>query len=177
MVSSKVSVEELMQVRLSTRDTSGEIIQEQLEQIRDLANDPSTCSHVFTADISDHLVARAGALCARIIGVKRKYSSSTSSSATTTETKVSDDNNKSNKKYIAINYFIDDGCYGSLGSSSCTKTNQQHVPIHLYGNNAIPKSQAHLSLSLSSQSRSSSTAENHHSMNKSKQQVSIRTDT
>ena len=177
MVSSKVSVEELMQVRVSTHDRSGEIIQEQLEQIRDLANDPSTCSLVFTADISDHLVARAGALCARIIGVKRKYSTSTSSSATTTETKVSDDKNKSNKKNIAINYFIDDGCYGSLGSSSCTKTNQRHVPIHLYGNNAIPKSQAHLSLSLSSQSRSSSTAENHHSMNKSKQQVSIRTDT
>ena len=64
-----------MQVHVSSATGSQSVqLEEQLKEVRDLANDPTTCSLVYTADISTHLVARAGALCTRVIGVKSKGS-------------------------------------------------------------------------------------------------------
>ena len=53
------------------------------------------CRVLYTADVSDQLVARAGALCTRVIGAKRGTGTGTGP---------------------AMHYYIDDGCYGSLGS-------------------------------------------------------------
>jgi hypothetical protein len=74
IVSCAVTIEELMQVHITTLDAQNEVLTEQWEESRDAVNDPKTCSLVYTADISTHPVARAGALCTRIIGVKSKDS-------------------------------------------------------------------------------------------------------
>lgn len=129
IVSSDVTLEELIHVhQSSTNGFQCQQLEEHLKEIRDMANNSATCSLVYTADISTHLVARAGALCARVIGVKSKDSMPTEKSGS--------------RKDVAIHYFIDDGCYGSL-TSSCS---QKHVPVPLYGNMALPKSTSHLSL-------------------------------
>ena len=65
------------------------------------------CVVRFTADMSQHLVAHAGALCTRIIGVKKNHNT----------------NDKDGKKArsstsVDVHYFIDDGCYGSLSQSN-----------------------------------------------------------
>ena len=149
IVSCNVSIEELLQVHVTTIDLQNTVWKEQLEQIQNLANNPSTCSLVYTADISTHLVARAGALCARIIGVKSK-------DAMLKEDGEENGVARRGEKDVSMHYFIDDGCYGSLGSSSsCSSNNHKHVPVHLYGNNPLPKTaNSYLSLSQST-SRSS----------------------
>jgi len=76
---------------------------------------------VFTADVSQQLVAHAGALCARIIGVRRGED--------TTQ------------------YYIDDGCYGSLCSTlvSCqsdsggSAMSNGFLPVPLYGDGSTHK--------------------------------------
>jgi len=139
IVSSDVTLEELMQVHVSSATGSQSVqLEQQLMEVRDLANDPENCSLVYTADISTHLVARAGALCTRVIGVKSKDSMPTEKTG--------------RGKDVAIHYFIDDGCYGSL-TSSCS---QKHIPVPLYGNTVLPKSKAHLSLNNSRLKPSSS---------------------
>jgi hypothetical protein len=75
----------------------------------------------FTADISHHLVAHAGALCCKIIGVKKQHK---------------EHKNNSNSNNAAIHYYIDDGCYGSLScnsASSSTTTCGSVVPKPLHG--------------------------------------------
>lgn len=144
VVSCNVSIEELIQVHVTTLDLQNSVWKDQLEQIRDLANDPSTCSLVYTADISTHLVARAGALCARIIGVKSKHAVSREDGEDDGVAAIR------GEKDVSMHYFIDDGCYGSLGSSSsCSSNNKKHVPVYLYGNNPLPKTQSYVSLSTS----------------------------
>jgi len=130
-VSCDVTVEELLQMNVSSNNNgiidlteNNTKLTKQMEEMKDLANDPMTCSLIFTADISDHLVTRAGALCTRIIGVK------------TNESMPTNEEEKNDDKKSSIHYFIDDGCYGSLGSSS----SQKHCPVPLYGNNFIHKS-------------------------------------
>lgn len=128
IVCASVTIDELNQVF----DTNEEEKSEPLEDIVSLSNDPSTCSIIFTADISDHLVARAGALCCRIIGAKE---------AKRREAEESDED-----KGIEQHYYIDDGCYGSLGSAQCSSREAscgityaiaseqlKHTPVPLYG--------------------------------------------
>ena len=96
-----------------------------MERGDDNANKPTTANAIelsFTADLGDHLVAVAGALCARVIGVKRVTSRICDSSCNST----SDDGGTSNdgssdghvgeegKQISMVQYYIDDGCYGSL---------------------------------------------------------------
>ena len=192
VVSSTVTFDELKQIYVSTTATTtttttttttvddddsntqeNETLKEKLEDIVALANDPATCSLFYTADVSTHLVARAGALCARIIGSKvtttgggvkqqqKQLDSTTLLSISVGFVGIDDNNNSKNQSLSnkeTTHYFIDDGCYGSLGSSSssssCKNSTQQqqqkHTPFHLYGNVSLPKSKSHLSLSVHS---------------------------
>ncbi len=143
-----VAKEELMQLLVNgsnsvDNDSESEETKNQVQTIVEMANDPSTSSVVFTADVSDHLVAQAGALCTRIIGVKSG--------------KVSDENTDEIVRVSASvkHYYIDDGCYGSLGSAKCGSENAScsgiseckeenssirvHRPIPLYGRKFTPK--------------------------------------
>ena len=178
MICSNVSEEELMQLRVhlpdedpaetsvDDREVNNNDKRKQMntayEYIAQLANDPCTSSLVFTADVSDQLVARAGALCTRIIGVK------IGKSLKQTNTNESHDNqDEDDRGVISKHYYIDDGCYGSLGSSTtcgseigssnCEKVLatgtttakatavKGHVPIALYGGKFTPKP-THLTL-------------------------------
>jgi len=139
-VTSDVTLEEVELVSLFCTKY-GTVSTQSLETILQKANDPNTSSLVYTADVSDHLVARAGALCARIIGVK----------------KSSETSNKTQKKdSVAMHYYIDDGCYGSLylcptqnSSTSCSmkpnSTTRKHMPEPLYGNRTIQRSPSFIS--------------------------------
>jgi len=120
-----VSEEELEQLHISECDGNGT---NQIQTIAAMANDPSSCSLRFTADVSDHLVARAGALCTRIIGVKNGKG-------------FTQDGRDEDVKEDAIakHYYIDDGCYGSLGSDE-SKPDKKHLPVPLYGGSLAPKS-------------------------------------
>ena len=117
---------------------------DQMKAIVEVANDSSRSALLFTADVSDHLVARAGALCTRIIGVKKDSCSQ----------------DEVTEEKIAQHFYIDDGCYGSLGSTKCGSEStcstispnadsqesvQKHRPVPLYGGQLEPKS-SHLIL-------------------------------
>jgi hypothetical protein len=108
---------------------------------------------VFTADVSDHLVQRAGALCCRIIGVKDGKA-------------LANENPDENSGNVSItkHYYIDDGCYGSLGSTKCGSENtcpnsscsdeikkdedmaKKHFPVPLYGGGNFAPQASHLIL-------------------------------
>jgi len=159
-----VSVDELepLQVQSNTHDgmesnkiggEGGSSASSQIEATVDLANDSSTCSLVFTADISDQLVARAGALCTRIIGVKAGNSSRKKDGSN--EAKMTADQDQTTENPVVKHYYIDDGCYGSLGSSKCGSESSgetgnsgsisnsisiKHFPVPMYGNQPLTKS-------------------------------------
>lgn len=129
IVCATVTMDEIKQV-IIVQD--GDENSEPLEDILNFANDPLTSSIIFTADISDHLVARSGALCCRIIGAK--------------EAKRKEPSDDEQTKGIEQHYYIDDGCYGSLGSAQCSSgtvscesshtdlvDQLKHVPVPLYG--------------------------------------------
>ena len=70
----------------------------------------------FSIDASDLLIVNAGALCTRINGIKKNTTTTTTSS-----------NSSSNGATTAtINYYIDDGCYGSL----CQQTHYSPLPLY-----------------------------------------------
>lgn len=153
VICSDVTMEELKQLQVSGAHENPEDLQERVQAIADMANDPSRCTLVFTADVSDHLVQRAGALCCRIIGVK---------DGKTVAMDNPDENVASGP--VAKHYYIDDGCYGSLGSTKCGSENtcpnsctdenvtddnnnnmKKHFPVPLYGGNLAPQA-SHLIL-------------------------------
>ena len=119
------------------------------QELAMISNDPSLSSLTFTADVSEHLVAKAGALCTRIIGVKSAQDVSVQSNmnvnvndeeqaSDATGMASKDENSTANAS--AIHYYIDDGCYGSLGCSSqaqsCSNSetsDQEYTPLPLYG--------------------------------------------
>mmetsp|Transcript_11301 Transcript_11301/g.15960 ORF Transcript_11301/g.15960 Transcript_11301/m.15960 type:complete len:530 (+) Transcript_11301:3-1592(+) len=138
-----------------------------LQQILDDVNGHKNAQPnvTYTADASEIIVANAGALCARIIGVKKgkniNNTSSCNSQQTCTETSAKEKNdgefneNKTatNKTKINVHYYIDDGCYGSLGSpcdsilpknedtnheETCSNHQKRvHAPIPLYGGREV----------------------------------------
>ena len=137
LICRNVELEELKHLHVSDANKNP-VNLEELELIVNLANDPSACSLFFTADVSDHLVQRAGALCCRVIGVKDGKGF------------VQDDKvDQAVEGAVAKHFYIDDGCYGSLGSntggsdSSCpiacdadkdaTVAANKHIPVPLYG--------------------------------------------
>jgi len=143
VICSDVTNEELKHLQVS--DANADDIQERVQAMADMANDPARCSLVFTADVSDHLVQRAGALCCRIIGVKDGKA-------------IANENPDENSENVSItkHYYIDDGCYGSLGSTKCGSENtcpnscsnetqmdetmtKKHFPVPLYGGNFAPQ--------------------------------------
>lgn len=149
MICCDVSGEELTQLRVDVPDDDEVKANNQMQTIAEMANDSSMCSVIFTADVSDHLVARAGALCTRIIGVKNGK-------------EPSQDEVDPASGAISKHYYIDDGCYGSLGSSKCSSENtcspnlqecdeqnappvKEHLPLPLYGGRLSRKA-SHLSL-------------------------------
>eukprot|EP00979_Chaetoceros_neogracilis_P013482 scaffold3853_cov147-Chaetoceros_neogracile.AAC.1 len=140
MICSNVELEELGQ--LHDTDANKSIANlEELQLLVNIVNDPSTSSLFFTADVSDLLVQRAGALCCRVIGVK-------DGKGMAQEGKEDD----IVEGAVAKHFYIDDGCYGSLGSTKCGSDNDfqivcdtdkdgavatvatnQHLPVPLYG--------------------------------------------
>lgn len=162
MICSSVSREELVQLRVNVVVVSDENkdeeeeskITEKMQTIAELANDPSTSSVVFTADVSDHLVARAGALCTRIIGVKNGKDPFPTDMVDDANPSEDQPAPKKSSSGSSKHYYIDDGCYGSLGkcSSSTGGTDQscssarpvkEHVPLPLYGGKLAPKKTSH----------------------------------
>lgn len=150
LVSSDVTIDELVKVHVvhncdkehSVGVTAGRL-QNLLEVTNTRHTDPSA-GVSYTADVSEHLVADSGALCTRIIGKK------VTKKVRTTEANFS----KKKEGEAEVHYYIDDGCYGSLGSS-CKSVNintmehngvadgttqihtekgeRRHMPIPLYG--------------------------------------------
>jgi len=147
MICSNVELEELKQLHFT--DASSSIANlEELQLVVNMANDSSTSSLYFTADVSDLLVQRAGALCCRVIGVKDGKGIAQEGK----EEEVVEG-------AVAKHFYIDDGCYGSLGSTKCGSDNacnivydtdkdgatttmetNQHLPVPLYGEQIVRKS-------------------------------------
>ena len=169
IVCSDVQLRELEELQVGS-DDAGSL---DLQVIVDRANDPSTSSLRFTADVSDQLVKKSGALCCRLIGVK--------------DGKVPAEGDAPDKKAVAKHFYIDDGCYGSLGSTKCgsdpstctmiqtdschsndsgqeqfSSSTRQHLPIPLYGGKLAPKSKLVLQNSVAP-SRNTSTSLNEES--------------
>mmetsp|Transcript_9220 Transcript_9220/g.13615 ORF Transcript_9220/g.13615 Transcript_9220/m.13615 type:complete len:833 (-) Transcript_9220:224-2722(-) len=112
---------------------------------------------VYTADVSEHLVSHAGALCTRIIGLRREGYSTTKEEqgvGCVIPPLPNDDDQDMNTTAVTTggktHYYIDDGCYGSLVSnfsksdddekSSCqscnltsSKKQMAFQPLPLYG--------------------------------------------
>jgi hypothetical protein len=147
VVCSDVTIEELKHLQVSDANANDnpKELEERVQAMAEMANDPSRCSLVFTADVSDHLVQRAGALCCRIIGVKDGKA-------------IANENPDENSGNVSMtkHYYIDDGCYGSLGSTKCgsentcpnscsdetqmdENTTKKHFPVPLYGGNFAPQ--------------------------------------
>ena len=76
-----------------------------------------------TLDVSYLLVARAGALCTRIIGVKEQKHPNHPTGSCDTSGKTIDET-----PTTMVHYYIDDGCYGSLYSET---KDVVHIPLPL----------------------------------------------
>jgi Diaminopimelate decarboxylase len=160
VICSDVTTEELKLLQVSNANENPVDVEERVQAMAEMGNDPSRCSVVFTADVSDHLVQRAGALCCRIIGVKDGKA-------------VANENPQDNSGNVSMtkHFYIDDGCYGSLGSTKCGIENtcpnscsssssndetpttidegnmtKKHFPVPLYGGNFAPQAASRLIL-------------------------------
>ena len=151
IVAQEVSVEEVSDIQCYLKDSNINVLHSETppQELAMISNDPSLSSLTFTADVSEHLVAKAGALCTRIIGVKSAQDVSVQSNmnvnvndeeqaSDATGMASKDENSTANAS--AIHYYIDDGCYGSLGCSSqaqsCSNSDtsdQEYTPLPLYG--------------------------------------------
>ena len=103
----------------------------QIRQKNSFSNSLSCASapplvHQVTLDVSYLLVARAGALCTRIIGVKEQANVETSTCGEKGVRigKMTVDGSAASM----VHYYIDDGCYGSLYSETKDVT---HIPLPL----------------------------------------------
>jgi len=114
------------------------------------------CAVRYTADVSLHLVAHAGGLCTRIIGVKKSYQGDKNINEKTNDNDFRNDLDSSNQTRLSevdIHYFIDDGCYGSLSSTktACDTNASNFLPMPLYG---VRKKEDENSISLSKSNHS-----------------------
>ena len=134
-VAQDVSVEELSHIQCYLQRGNIKVLHSETppQELAMICNDPSMSSLTFTADISENLVAKAGALCARIIGVKSARDISNDQEQESDIVASKDGNSTPS----VIHYYIDDGCYGSLGctTQSCDSetSDQEHKPLPLYG--------------------------------------------
>lgn len=159
LVSSDVTMEELLQVHVGhnfDNDYGNNVTSERLQLLLETTNSRSTAQPVgvyYTADVSEYLVSNSGALCTRIIGKKSMKEDAVLMKG---EIKSTIEGLQSLTKNVegnsVVHYYIDDGCYGSLGSSFRSskyneekychdrdkynyidKEKRRHMPIPLYG--------------------------------------------